>query len=171
MFSLTCLSLASLLITELSNRYFAISEFCCLGPGHVRHMRNYFRFFTWQFLHRSMSHCWANVFFLQLMAIFGNIGNFQVICIYLGTSLLAPIPRLIIFRDRWEYRVSGISATVAGLIYFYASREQNVWVTALVAANLIYELVRCYLDPRSKIMYDAHIIGAVIGVVCFKIGI
>lgn len=161
----------SVIISEIAMTHHELRRRLSFAPAHVVHLRQPYRFFTWTFLHISRTHLYTNTSFLLALAVFGHFTNHQAGLMAFSASLLSPIPRMFFQKDDWLFKATGISSTIAALIYYYALREQNPYLIGLVAANAIYEAVMAFLRPRGRIMYDSHLIGAGIGLFCFMIGI
>lgn len=165
------LILVSIIVSEFGMRHHELRRRLSFAPYMVYHNHQYYRFLTWPFIHVSRRHLYTNCAFLWFIAHYGHLSEASAGLMAFMTAGLSPIPRLLLHTDDPAYKATGISSIIAAYIYFYALREQIPLLSALVAVNAIYELVMVFFRPRGRILYDAHLIGAAVGLVCFICGI
>ncbi|MFM2134187.1 MAG: hypothetical protein RL156_1468 [Bacteroidota bacterium] len=104
------------------------------------------------------------------------VGSERFLIIYIGSMLIADIPSLVAHRNHRHYRTLGASGAVSGVIFsmilfFPTMKMALLFLPVPIPAYLFgpLYLVYSYFAARSagdSINHDAHLWGAVGGVVC-----
>ena len=71
------------------------------------------------FLHVDISHLAFNMLTLYFFApvVFGNLGNFSFLLIYIGSLLFGSLLTMIFHKNDYSYRAVGASGAVTGILY------------------------------------------------------
>lgn len=153
-------------------------------PYNVNHYREWYRFFTHPFLHGDVAHLFFNcftlynfgpIFELYLVTQFGMIGGQMVFWAFTLASMLASSSiSYARHKDNPGYRSLGISGVVSAVLFavilIFPSLPLNfMFIPIPIPAYIfgaLYLAFEIYSDRNRKtnIAHDAHIAGAVFGI-------
>lgn len=156
------------------------------NPYQVWHRKEYHRFITSGFIHKDMIHLLLNMFVFYLFGdiverIFGSIfpspwGSILYVLLYLLAIVVADIPTLIKHRDHHNYNALGASGGVAAILFSYILFQplEKLCLYGLpflcfpgILWAAVYVIYSYYAGKkgRGNINHDAHLFGAVFGMV------
>ncbi|HYG37981.1 MAG TPA: rhomboid family intramembrane serine protease [Cytophagales bacterium] len=159
-----------------------------LNPYQVQKKQQYFRFITSGFIHFDYMHLFFNMLTLYFFgaivesifeSIYGNIGLFLYVVMYLAGIVVSDIPSYLKHRNDYNYNSLGASGAVSAVMFsfilFYPLNELYLFFAIPIKAVLFAVLYLIYSYYRGKQMgdninHDAHLVGALFGIV-FTIGI
>lgn len=148
-----------------------------LRPYRVIRKKTWHELFTSGFLHGSFSHLFVNMFVLLFfgLELEGSLGAVHLLTLYLSGIIASSIPTLIKFKDDPGYATVGASGAVGSVLFafiFLFPTEKLIlillpipipaWLFAILyLAYSIYESK----SKRGKINHEAHIAGALWGII------
>lgn len=153
------------------------------NPYAVRNRREYYRFITSGFIHQDYIHLFFNMFTLYFFGsmieqvygyIFGDLGGVLYVAMYLIAIVVADFSTYRKHKDHPNYNSLGASGGVAAVLFssILYDPTNNLYIFALIpipgfilgALFLIYSFQRSK-QTRDRINHDAHLWGALFGVV------
>ena len=155
-------------------------------PASVAEFGQYYRFITSGFLHGSWMHLGVNMFVLwqfgeslekSFMLMFGDMaGRLCYVILYLGAIIFGSLPLFIKHRNNQYYSALGASGGVSGVLF--ALMVIAPWSgirfiffpffdIPFIVFGVLYLVYEQYQSKQGggRIAHDAHIWGAVFGVV------
>jgi len=162
--------------TELKYKY-------TFSPYQLKHENEWYRSFSHMFLHADWMHLIFNMFVLYnfggatndlLVQQFGVIGNLYFVLLYIGGGLFATVPSMFKHKDNSMYQSLGASGAVFSVLFGFIlmAPEQRMGFIFLPAMpgyifGPVLLAIEFFLNKRreSNIAHDAHIGGAVFGIV------
>ncbi|MFT6165863.1 MAG: membrane associated rhomboid family serine protease [Vicingaceae bacterium] len=170
-------------IPAFSNRYFFYRfDF---APHSVEERKEYYRFVTHAFLHADWTHLFFNMFVLYTFGratqeyfenYLGSIGIFYFVLLYFGGIIFAVVPTYRKEKNNPSYHSIGASGAVSAVLFSYIIFSPSTELTLLIfpffglpsivwgIAYLAYEQYSSRKNI-SNINHDAHIAGAIFGIV------
>jgi len=148
-----------------------------LKPYRVVREHTWYELLTSGFLHANLGHLFVNMFTLYF---FGRImehilGPVYFLGLYLTALLVAGIPSVIKFRKDPNYATLGASGAVGGVLfaYIFLFPLESIYLLFIpipipaFVFGILYLLYSMYesKQDRGKINHEAHIAGAVWGIV------
>lgn len=154
-------------------------------PYNIRHYKENYRFFSSSFLHGDIAHllfnCITMYFFGQILELFFRfrygfeIGNI----IFLGFIVLASVASESISYARHQhnpnYRSLGLSGVTSAIVFatillFPMQKMGMIFLPVMIPAwifGILYLAFEIYSDRNRKtnIAHDAHIAGAIFGII------
>ena len=157
---------------------------CKFSPYDIKHSGQWYRFFTYGFLHVGWFHLAINMFVLfsfgrMVEKAFGYYFESKYILyyilLYMGALLLSVIPTLGKHKNDVFYSSVGASGAVSAIVFSSILIEplQKIYLFFIpigipaVIFGLLYIAYEYWMARRAKdnIGHDAHLWGAVIGLV------
>jgi membrane associated rhomboid family serine protease len=154
-----------------------------LSPYIVNTRGEYYRFLTSGFLHKDHMHLIFNMITLYFFgpiiqmvftAIFGSMGAFYYVALYLLAIIVSDIPSFFKYRNIPGYSSlgasGGVSAVVFAFILFLPLEKINLYLIFPVPGFILGALYIMYSYYQSKkssdnINHDAHLYGALFGLI------
>lgn len=148
-----------------------------LFPYQVFHKRNIQQLFTSTFLHADLSHLAFNMITLYFFGPYleSVIGSIPFLILYLSSGIVASLPTVFRHKDNPNYASLGASGAIEAVIFSFIlfnplTKLYIFFVPIGIPAILfgfIYMAYSIYASNRGggNINHDAHIAGAVYGVV------
>ena len=152
-----------------------------MWPVEVKAKNQWYRFLTSGFLHGDWMHL---IFNMVTLFIFGQYvesgceqlsGKWMYLVLYFGGMVIADIPSYIKHRNNYQYRSLGASGAVSaivftGIIFNPTNKIGLFFIPPIIPAYIfgpLYLLYCIWAGKQSKdnINHDAHLWGAVFGVV------
>lgn len=148
-----------------------------LKPYRVVREHTWYELITSGFLHANLGHLFVNMFTLYF---FGQImehilGPVYFVGLYLSALIVAGLPSVIKFRDNPEYATLGASGAVSGVLFAYVFLFplESIYILFIpipIPAFIFGILYLAYSmyeskQARGKINHEAHMAGAVWGIV------
>lgn len=161
-----------------------LKEQLIFSPYIVKHKKEWWRFITHAFIHADYLHLFFNMYVLYnfgelientLIYLYGNTsGSLYYIAMYLGGILFATIPSMRKHSDNIYYKSLGASGAVSSVLFafiiFYPLQKLSllfipIGIPAFIFGAL-YIAFETYSNKkgRTNIAHDAHIAGAIFGV-------
>lgn len=148
-----------------------------LKPYRVVREHSWYELITSGFLHANFGHLFVNMFTLYF---FGQIMEYRLgpvyfLALYLTAMIVAGIPSVIKYKDNPDYATLGASGAVSGVlfayIYLYPLRSIYLLFIPIPIPAFVFGIL--YLaysmyeskQERGKINHEAHIAGALWGIV------
>jgi membrane associated rhomboid family serine protease len=148
-----------------------------LQPYRVVHYKEYYRTLTHALFHKDFAHL-----FFNLYALFGfgsaveyRMGSSALyVILFVGTILFASIPALYKHKNNYSYSAIGASGGVSAIMMFFMVLFPNsellfFFVLPLPgwAAVILFFGLEYYMNKKNRtgIAHDAHIAGAIFGLV------
>lgn len=150
----------------------------------VKHHNEHYRFFTYGLIHADWAHLAINMFVLYSFGNsletffayhFGNKASFYFLLLYFGGIIFSPLWALRKHHEHEWYNAVGASGAVSALVFatilvFPTSSMGIIFIPFGIPAILfggLYLVYSFYMERRAKdnIGHDAHIVGAIFGVV------
>lgn len=148
-----------------------------LKPYRVVREHTWYELITSGFLHANFGHLFVNMFTLYF---FGQIMEYRLgpiyfLALYLTAMIVAGIPSVIKYKDNPDYATLGASGAVSGVlfayIYLYPLRSIYLLFIPIPIPAFVFGIL--YLaysmyeskQERGKINHEAHIAGALWGIV------
>nr|WP_294861334.1 rhomboid family intramembrane serine protease [uncultured Fluviicola sp.] len=176
-------TMAVMSFTGFNNRDFM--EKYLFSPYLVKHEREYYRFVTHAFLHGDFSHLLFNgvtLFFFgkpfeeYLFDFYGPLPGEIIFWIFVLMAMFASTSiSFIRYKDNPNYRSLGLSGVTSAILFAMILLIPNMQIGLLLFPfplkgwmfGLIYLAFEIYADRNRKtnIAHDAHISGALFGVV------
>jgi len=153
-----------------------------MNPYQVNTRHQYYRLVTSGFIHADFGHLFFNMFSLYFFgssietifsAILGETGGFYYIALYLLAIIVSDLPSYFKHRKQPRYNSLGASGGVAAVIFafiIFAPLESICIYVALcmpgIVFGILYIAYSYYQGKRSgsNINHDAHLYGAVFGI-------
>tara|TARA_B110000503_G_C7163370_1_gene420735 strand:- start:1359 stop:1982 length:624 start_codon:yes stop_codon:yes gene_type:complete len=170
-------------IPAFSNRdFFYRFDF---APYSVEERKEYYRFVTHAFLHADWTHLFFNMFVLYTFGratqeyfenYLGSMGIFYFVLLYFGGIIFAVLPTYRKEKNNPGYHSIGASGAVSAILFSYIIFSPSTELTLLIfpffglpsivwgIAYLAYEQYSSRKNI-SNINHDAHIAGAIFGIV------
>ncbi len=155
---------------------------CKFSPYDVKHSGQWYRFFTYGFLHVGWFHLAINMFVLFSFGravevayryYFGSKYILYFILLYVGALLLSVIPTLGKHKNDVFYSSVGASGAVSAVVFasIIISPLQKIYLFFIpigipaVIFGVLYIAYEYWMSRRAKdnIGHDAHLWGAIIG--------
>lgn len=152
-----------------------------LKPYRTVREKTWYELLTSGFLHANVGHLFVNMFTLYF---FGpimelKIGGIYFLGLYLSGLIVAGIPSVIKFKDDPNYATLGASGAVGSVLFafIFLYPMDKIYlllipipIPAFVFA-ILYLIYSIYASkqPRGKINHEAHIAGAVWGILYLMI--
>lgn len=157
--------------------YPGIIEAGYLKPSRVVRENTWYELLTSGFLHANLGHLFVNMFTLYF---FGSVmervlGPGYFLGLYMTGLIVAGIPSVIKFKDNENYATLGASGAVGSVLFafIFLFPLENIYllfipipIPAFIFAilYLLYSMYESKQD-RGKINHEAHLAGAVWGIV------
>ncbi len=145
----------------------------------------YYRIFTHAFIHGDYVHLFFNMYVLfsfgnivenTLLSLFGNIGYLYYAILYIGGITFATIPGLKKHKDNIHYNAVGASGAVSAVLFssiIFNPTQGGIGIIFIpiflppFIFGIVYLIFEWYMNQRrnSNIAHDAHIFGAIYGVI------
>ncbi len=157
---------------------------CKFSPYDVKHSGQWYRFFTYGFLHVGWFHLIINMFVLFSFGrmvekaysyYFGSKYILYFLLLYIGSLLLSVIPTLGKHKNDVFYSSVGASGAVSAIVFasIIIAPLQKIYIFFIpigipaVIFGLIYIAYEYWMSRRAKdnIGHDAHLWGAIIGII------
>ncbi|MFD0940155.1 rhomboid family intramembrane serine protease [Pedobacter boryungensis] len=148
-----------------------------LHPYSVANGKKYYTFITSGLIHADWMHLFFNMFTFIAFAfkLETLIGHWQFGLLYFVSMVLADIPSVIKHKENFRHNSLGasgaISAVLFSFILFYPLSKLMIFPIPFgipaIAFGVLY-LVYCYFmskQSRDNINHDAHLFGALAGIV------
>lgn len=153
-----------------------------MNPYQVNTRHQYYRLLTSGFIHADFGHLFFNMFSLYFFgssietifsAILGETGGFYYVALYLLAIIVSDLPSYFKHRKQPRYNSLGASGGVAAVIFafiIFAPLESICIYVALcmpgIVFGILYIAYSYYQGKRSgsNINHDAHLYGAVFGI-------
>jgi len=154
------------------------------SPFLVKHNREWYRSFSHAFIHADFAHLFLNMFVLYnfgeilepiFIYHFGALGKFYFIILYLGGILFSTLIAYSRHQDNEHYVSVGASGAVSGIIFAAVITDPSMRLQLILLPipipgfifAFLYLTAEVLLDKFSKhnIAHDAHLAGAVFGIV------
>lgn len=148
-----------------------------LKPARVVKQHTWYELITSGFLHANLGHLFVNMFTLYF---FGSVmervlGPGHFLALYLTGLVVAGIPSVIKFKDNENYATLGASGAVGSVLFafIFLFPMENIYllfiplpIPAFIFAilYLIYSMYESKQE-RGKINHEAHLAGAIWGIV------
>ena len=150
----------------------------------IKHRNEWWRFFTYAFLHADLMHMAVNLFVLYSFGglveefysfTFPDKGHFYYILLYLGGILFSTLASFLKHKDNLYYNAVGASGAVsavvfASIIFHPAGQIAFILLPVPIPAvvfGILYLIYSAYMAKRGQdnIGHDAHFWGAIFGIV------
>jgi len=153
-----------------------------MNPYAIATQGQYYRMITSGFIHRDHMHLIFNMFSFFFFGrqleyifqeIFGSLGNFHFIAIYLLGIVISDIPTVIKNRKNEHYNSLGASGAVSAVVFacilFLPLQDVCIYGVLCfpgVVLGVLYLIYSYYSSKKSKdtINHDAHLYGALFGI-------
>ena len=147
-----------------------------LKPYRVVREHTWYELFTSGFLHANFGHLFVNMFTLYF---FGSImeqilGPLYFLGLYLTALIVAGIPSVIKFKNNPNYATLGASGAVGGVLfaYIFLFPLESIYLFLIPIPipafifGVLYLIYSMYesKQARGKVNHEAHIAGAVWGI-------
>lgn len=151
-------------------------EAYALRVGDVLERRQWYRVITSGFLHGSVFHLFVNMLTLFFFgpAIEGKLGTGRFLILYFGAELAANLFSLWAKRRAPDYASIGASGAVSGVLFAFClfAPLRLIYIFGVIPIPAIgfavlFTLYSAYAmggGPRGRIAHEAHLGGAVAGV-------
>ncbi len=148
-----------------------------LYPYYVSRGEEVYTYFTSALIHADWMHLIFNMmsYYFFAFALEGQLGHWQFAVLYMASMALSDIPTVIKHKNNPSYRCLGasgaISAVIFGAILFNPTMRMGVMFIPIPMPAWVFGilyLVYCHFAAkrgRSHINHDAHLFGAVTGLV------
>ena len=152
------------------------------NPHAVRSRNEYFRFITSGFIHQDYMHLFFNMFTLYFFGgiieqyytyLFGTVGLVLYVALYLLAIVVSDVSTYVKHKNDPSYNSLGASGGVAAVVFsaILFDPTSKLYIFALIpipgfifgAAFLLYSYQRSR-QMRDRINHDAHLYGALFGV-------
>lgn len=148
-----------------------------LKPSRVVRENTWYELFTSGFLHANFGHLFVNMFTLYF---FGRImeqilGPAYFLGLYITALVVSSIPSVIKFREDPTYATLGASGAVGGVLfaYIFLFPLESIYLLLIpipipaIIFGVLYLVYSMYesKQARGKINHEAHLTGAIWGVV------
>lgn len=149
----------------------------------VVHKQEYHRLVTHIFVHSGWSHLFVNMFVLfffgtaaeQYFAhFFGRMGTAYFLLLYFGGAIFSNLHALIKYRNNPLYNAVGASGAVAAVLFafIFINPWEKVYFFGIlpipgILFAILYLLYSYRMSQREQdhIAHDAHLLGALFGIV------
>jgi membrane associated rhomboid family serine protease len=182
-FSLTTALLVITVVISLyaMNQREVLNKFM-MNPYRVVHRGQYHRLLTSGFIHKDFTHLIFNMLSLYFFgpnleyifsAIFGSLGSFYYVLMYVLAIVVSDIPTLIKHRNNPGYNSLGASGAVSAVIFACILFDplMNLYLYfAIPIKGFIFAvlyIVYSYISSKRSqdgINHDAHLYGALFGI-------
>lgn len=153
------------------------------NPYQVVHHNKVYKTITHAFIHADFMHLGINMYVLysfgQILesiftSRFGEMGSIYFIILYVGGIIFATVPSIIKHKDNPGYNSLGASGAVSAVLFSFIilnpSAQLGLFGVIPINAGLFGVLYIGYemyqnKNGRSNIAHDAHIIGALFGII------
>lgn len=153
-----------------------------MNPYLITTQSQYYRLISSGFIHRDHMHLIFNMFSFYFFGtqleyifkeIFGSLGAFHFVAIYLLGIVVSDIPTVIKNRNNQHYNSLGASGAVSAVVFacilFLPLRDICIYAVLCfpgVVLGFLYLVYSFYSSKKSKdgINHDAHLYGALFGV-------
>lgn len=154
------------------------------SPYQAKHQNEWWRAITHGFIHADHMHLLFNMYVLYwagnrvefiFQGAFGNInGSIYYLGLYVGGLVFATLPSLRKHSDSPVYRSLGASGAVSAVLFAFIILRPNTELLVLLVIPMpafifggLYLAFETYSNKngRSNIAHDAHIAGALFGII------
>ncbi|MEI6852450.1 MAG: rhomboid family intramembrane serine protease [Bacteroidota bacterium] len=154
------------------------------NPFLVLHSKQWYRFFTYGFVHAGWMHLFVNMFVLYsfgnvvldyYVEIFGLKGYYYFVLLYVGAIMMSTLPSFGKHKNDPGYNAVGASGAVsavvfASILFVPLGRIYMFFIPIGIPAFIfggLYLIYSAYMAKRGgdNIGHDAHFWGALFGVV------
>ena len=160
-----------------------IKQKLLLNPYSVHHQKKYYKIISHAFIHADFMHLGVNMYVLYsfgtnleftFVSIFGTIGLLYFVLLYIGGIIFASLLSLRTHKNNPYYNSLGASGAVSAVLFAYIliypfSKLYLLGGIPIVAIlfGVIYVGYEMYQNKngRTNIAHDAHLMGALFGVV------
>lgn len=160
----------------------ALIQKLIMNPYRIKRQHEYHRLLTSGFIHADHIHLLFNMFSLYFFgvameqvfdAIFGSMGSFYFVALYLLGIVVSDIPSYFKHRDHAYYNALGASGGVAAVIFsfiiFLPLEKICIFFICLPGfiVGTAYVIFSWYQGRKANdnINHDAHLYGALFGIV------
>lgn len=148
----------------------------------VYHRKEYFRLFTYGFVHADWAHLFINMFVLfsfgqsvtQLSVIFFKYPLIFFIALYAGGLIVSTLFSLFKHKNNYHYCAVGASGAISAVLFaaiiMYPAGSVRLFFIPIDIPSYIfgifYLIYSAYMAKRGKdnVGHDAHFIGAIFGI-------
>ena len=153
------------------------------NPYQVLNHKQYYRALTHAFIHADLMHLGINMFVLYFFGRnveyyfqvqFPEMAKTYFILLYVGGIIFATFPALYKHKDNPGYNSLGASGAVSAVLFsaIILDPTNTIYIYAFlpmpaILFGVLYIGYEMYMDKngRTNIAHDAHIIGAVFGII------
>ena len=176
--------LSTVVISVMAFKDTSLIDKLKFNPAHIENSKEWYRFFTYGFVHADYMHLGINMWVLWMFGkgiiwyftyFFEGMVNLYFLALYVPAMIISVIPSFLKNRNNVFYNSVGASGAVSAVVYASIIIAPNselylflipfaipAWIFGIV--YLIYTIV---MDKRgdSKIGHSAHLWGAIYGLV------
>ncbi len=152
------------------------------NPLKVYYENEWYRLFSHAFIHADLMHLGINMFVLYFFGqyveyffsiTFGSIGLLYFTLLYIGGILFASLPALRKNKDNPVYNSLGASGAVSAVLFssIVLDPTNTIYIYAAIPMpaivfGVLYVGYEMYMNNRGRtnIAHDAHLLGALFGV-------
>jgi len=155
-------------------------------PPSITNHRQYYRFITHGFLHADVPHLAFNMVALysfggavekifSLECLFGSIGKFYYLLMYMAALVIATLPTYLKNKQNYHYRSLGASGAVSAVVFAGITLLPQIPINFIFIPidipgyifGLAYLGISAYLDRKGggNVNHSAHFWGAAFGIV------
>ena len=152
------------------------------NPAKVHYSNEWYRMFSHAFIHADFIHLGVNMFVLYFFGrnieflfsrYFEGMGSIYFIILYVGGIIFATLPALRKHKDNPIYNSLGASGAVSAVLFsaILLRPADTLYIYAAIPIpaflfGVLYISYEMYMNKRGRtnIAHDAHLLGAVFGV-------
>lgn len=155
-------------------------------PPSITNHKQYYRFITHGFLHADVPHLAFNMVALysfggavekifSLECLFGSIGKFYYLLMYMAALVIATLPTYLKNKQNYHYRSLGASGAVSAVVFAGITLLPQIPINFMFIPidipgyifGLAYLGISAYLDRKGggNVNHSAHFWGAAFGIV------
>lgn len=174
----------TVIVSVLANGNIRLFDMLKFNAYDVMHQRQWYRVFTYGFIHAGYMHLFINLLVLysfgrivetMFAGYFAEKSSFYYILLYLGGITLSIIPALAKHKNNVFYNAVGASGAVSAVVFssillYPAGKIFFFFIPIGIPApvfGVLYLIYEAYMSRhgRDNIGHDAHLWGAIFGVV------
>jgi membrane associated rhomboid family serine protease len=126
----------------------------------------FWRFFTYGFVHNSYSHLFSNVIIYSIgfLGLFQKFDNIQFLTFYFSSLMISSIP-FILSNLNNKVSLSGCSGVTNSILYcFFASNPFTGYEIITYAIGILFFIHNIRISQKNKnISFSSHITGTIFG--------
>lgn len=181
-----------LLIIIIPTAYFSIMAFrnqelfdkMKFNASHISNSREWYRFFTYGFIHADTIHLMVNMFVLwsfggylleAFSVIHGNFGNLYFLGLYFPAIAFSSFSSYLRHRNNVYYNAVGASGAVSAVVFAFIilspGSKMGLFLIPIGIPSwlfgLLYLVYSVYMDKKQmdNIGHDAHFWGGIYGII------